>query len=562
MNQTVGTASATAMIDLGAKMEYLRRKKDEMEVHLKDRNKGSATSLLQNGADRTPSKKQDGDISSPDLLASGSNQMVPFRNTPRSAARILPRGYQRSLSTTSPAIGRVDVGKSPAGSLAGAGAGVGVSTSRSNVGLLSPVVLKSRNTLKLVIGQSPMANSTSDPTADLPLPPDATVAMDSRAHAAISAANSPMQIPVSNVGTPYPMSASRANATNASMSISTPNFDLSSPDAAVTGNKENKLTPNVISNVPTPSSVNSTAGNISMATPQFINRRGEDRIVEEQEEEPVRKPANGAPLLTMGGYDTTPSRHVLAEMSGDELSKVVQFRIYRPGIGEICWPGETDVRCLNLDQIVRIEPKEVFVYDGMSDDCAEKPPQGQGLNKHAIITLWNMYPKSKHLTDEKVAAYEVKLHKACEAAGAKFQEYNPHTGEWIFTVDHFSRYGLADSDSEDECAPVPAGSKLVHNKVAVTPGAARRSPAPPSTLKNLALKSSLDIDANFFQRMRENGNQALPAPESATKGAVDRTLTVEDAFVPITDVDMVVSEGPETENEKAQVPFSLGTVAV
>jgi hypothetical protein len=573
MNQAVVPAGTTAMIDLGAKMEYLRQKRDEMEVHLKDRNKAASTLLQSGGADRTPSKAQESELSSPALLAGGSNQMVPFRNTPRSAARVLPRGYQRSLSMTSPAVDRTGVGagRSPTASVAGAGAGVsGASTSRSNVGLLSPVALKSRNTLKLVIGQSPMASSSSDPTADLPLPPQAMQSLNSSAYAAVSAVNSPMQIPVSNMGTPYPMSASRADITNANMSISTPHFNLASPPApssAAAGNKENKATPNVISSVPTPSSTNTTAGNLSMATPQFINRR-EDRVqeYEDDEEEPasVIKPSNGAPVLTMVGYDTTPSRHVLEEMSAAELAKVVQFRIYRPGIGEICWPGETDVRHLNLDEIVRIEPKEVFVYDGLSDDDPQKPPQGRGLNKHAIITLWNMYPKSKHLTEEKVAAYEAKLHKACEAAGAQFQEYNPHTGEWIFAVDHFSRYGLADSDSDEESAP--AGPRIAHSKAAsvATPGVSKRTAAPPSTLKNLSLKSSLDIDANFFQRMRENGNQSVPAPgsvgRSATKAGLEK-LVGESPFVPAMDVE-AVSAGPETQDTSAQAPFSRGTVVV
>jgi hypothetical protein len=110
---------------------------------------------------------------------------------------------------------------------------------------------------------------------------------------------------------------------------------------------------------------------------------------------------------------------------------------------------KTDVRGLDIDNLVILRPKEVIVYP----DQERKPPIGEELNKPAIITLYNCWPRNKEtgkiLKDpEKLKLFEEKLKQTTKKKiGGRFISYNPENGEWCFRVEHFSRYGL---DSEDE----------------------------------------------------------------------------------------------------------------
>lgn len=108
--------------------------------------------------------------------------------------------------------------------------------------------------------------------------------------------------------------------------------------------------------------------------------------------------------------------------------------------------------------LVLFRHKEVTVYPNDS----KKPPEGEGLNRRAEITLDRVWPVDKstgeYITDPErlaVLRYEERLARAAHRNQAKFIEYRPETGSWVFRVNHFSKYGLDDSDEECELPAAP-----------------------------------------------------------------------------------------------------------
>ena len=87
--------------------------------------------------------------------------------------------------------------------------------------------------------------------------------------------------------------------------------------------------------------------------------------------------------------------------------------------------------------IVHIRRKQVIVYPYEE----KKPPIGEGLNRKAEITLDKVWPADK-TTREPIASperlqvlhYAEKVEAATHRLGARFIDYRPETGSWVFEV--------------------------------------------------------------------------------------------------------------------------------
>ncbi|KAG2313677.1 hypothetical protein Bca4012_028202 [Brassica carinata] len=153
------------------------------------------------------------------------------------------------------------------------------------------------------------------------------------------------------------------------------------------------------------------------------------------------------PTLNSSDYFLKPSINELVQLEIESpgfCSRVPDFTVGRIGYGFIKFLGSTDVRNLDLDQIVKFQRHEVIVYDD-DDESSTKPAVGEGLNKPAEVTL------IVDITcgEERVDHVSDKLKQSAERQGADFVSFDAEKGLWKFLVPHFSRFGLSDDEAED-----------------------------------------------------------------------------------------------------------------
>ena len=157
--------------------------------------------------------------------------------------------------------------------------------------------------------------------------------------------------------------------------------------------------------------------------------------------------------LSRPDYETKPKLVDIPGLDENGQCWVKGFTIMRKNYGQIHWPGRADIANLNLDRIVEIKRKAVSVYPEEIE--TEKPEQGNGLNQKAEVSLVQTYPREKSSNEiirdpERLErmGWPQKLERATEKIGGRFLDYDLATGTWSFSVQHFSKYELAESDDE------------------------------------------------------------------------------------------------------------------
>jgi nuclear pore complex protein Nup98-Nup96 len=160
-----------------------------------------------------------------------------------------------------------------------------------------------------------------------------------------------------------------------------------------------------------------------------------------------------------GAYYSNPTMDELKRMTKRQLSSVSNFVVGREKIGKIefNFGKPVDLSDVPLDKlygdIVRLQPRNATCY---GDLCSVvKPPLGSGLNHKSRITLGNSWSRSAPRPGRKDTKH---LERLKRVQGTEFIDYHPETGEWVFSVPHFSSYGFDydDDEDEDESSPLSA----------------------------------------------------------------------------------------------------------
>jgi len=163
--------------------------------------------------------------------------------------------------------------------------------------------------------------------------------------------------------------------------------------------------------------------------PNFVRHAPEMSPEEEYLDGAAPAPLALMPRLSRPEYFSTPSIEAMSKMPEAKLSRIDNLEIGRYGVGSIKWPGLTDVRRLDFDNVVVIEQGSITLYP----NC-EKPGVGDGLNKEAVISL-RVKPTRADPTPSAIAALTTRLTKVSESFGGKLISYDLET--WIFRVPHF-----------------------------------------------------------------------------------------------------------------------------
>lgn len=199
---------------------------------------------------------------------------------------------------------------------------------------------------------------------------------------------------------------------------------------------------------------NGASPNIS-SQPQSDQVKGNElAIVEEEPQSPAANSPAEAGEGGVGQYWMSPSAEEIQNMNRVQRSRVANFTVGRDNIGYVKFKVPVDLTSINLDElygnIVILEPRSATVYP----NPAKKPSVGKGLNVPSLISLENAYPRNSRGKTTSLKKHVDRLRRIPDTT---FESYDEATGQWNFSVEHFTTYGLEDSDDEEETVePQPA----------------------------------------------------------------------------------------------------------
>ncbi|KAI9693408.1 MAG: hypothetical protein M1820_009284 [Bogoriella megaspora] len=202
------------------------------------------------------------------------------------------------------------------------------------------------------------------------------------------------------------------------------------------------------------------ANGVSSA-PEMEQVKGNELAVVPEDESP-QAALKTAPLPTQlrdradkkpSKYWSQPTIQDLKNYSQKQLQHIPHFIVGRSGCGKVDFNGP-DLTETNLDDIlggiVVFDVRSLTVYP----NTTTKPPQGQGLNVFSTVVMENSWPRAQGgklpVHENKGPRFDNHIKRLARVDGTKYVDYNANTGEWTFTVDHYTTYGLDYDEDEGD----------------------------------------------------------------------------------------------------------------
>ncbi|KAJ9151205.1 Nuclear protein 96-domain-containing protein [Pleurostoma richardsiae] len=260
--------------------------------------------------------------------------------------------------------------------------------------------------------------------------------------------------------------------------------------------------------------VNGTKSRPLDAAQEMEQVKGKELAIVHEEESPAPTPRIVEPSgdKEPGEYWMHPSKEEIQSMNRVQRSQVSDFTVGRKNVGQIRFKVPVDLTNIDPDElfggIINLQTRSATVYP----NPAKKPPVGKGLNVPAEISLEQSWPRGR---DKKTPVSDKAGHRLIKHVerlkrieNTTFIDYNKDTGVWVFSVEHFTTYGLDYDEEETE-------GELVGDSLAVKEPVSVQSQ---TTINEEIVSPEVDPDDTFEFRHKR---RALP-------GAFDRSEAVSD----------------------------------
>ncbi|CEJ90989.1 hypothetical protein VHEMI06737 [[Torrubiella] hemipterigena] len=277
---------------------------------------------------------------------------------------------------------------------------------------------------------------------------------------------------------------------------------------------------------------NKTTAPANVTSPEMEQVKGNELAIVHEEDNaatPEGHQGNGFENAP-GQYWMQPTREELQAMNRIQRQKVDGFTVGRDNVGYVKFKIPVDISGIDMDElcggIIQLEPRSATVYPV----AAKKPPVGKGLNVPATIALEQSWPRGGR--DKRVSSDPKRFNKHVDRLkripDTTFESYDKDTGVWIFGVEHFTTYGLDDSDDETDADEVTEPTLPTREEI---PEAMDQTPTArfrgSDTRQHRVLPGAFDEPEDFFDGDVNSFKQSFLGVSSADSAFNDVHLSLE-----------------------------------